>query len=208
MKIAVSYLSSNNYLDCIKKINESNADFIHVDLCDGKYVNTKNFEIKDTIKLLKNSKKPLNIHLMVANPKKIIKYFKNLNVESITIHNLSNSEKILNYIKKKGYKCGIALNPNENIDLIKDYLNLIDELLIMSVVPGKGGQSFINNTLEKIDNINSIKNSYHFITAIDGGINNETIKLLKDKNIDLVISGSYITNSKDYNETINKLKKI
>lgn len=208
MKIAVSYLSSNNYLDCIKKINESNADFIHVDLCDGKYVNTKNFEIKDTIKLLKNSKKQLNIHLMVANPKKIIKYFKNLNVESITIHNLSNSKKILNYIKKKGYKCGIALNPNENIDLIKDYLNLIDELLIMSVVPGKGGQSFINNTLEKIDNINSIKNSYHFITAIDGGINNETIKLLKDKNIDLVISGSYITNSKDYNETINKLKKI
>lgn len=208
MKIAVSYLSSNNYLDCIKKINESNADFIHVDLCDGKYVNTKNFEIKDTIKLLKNSQKPLNIHLMVANPKKIIKYFKNLNVESITIHNLSNSKKILNYIKKKGYKCGIALNPNENIDLIKDYLNLIDELLIMSVVPGKGGQSFINNTLEKIDNINSIKNSYHFITAIDGGINNETIKLVKDKNIDLVISGSYITNSKDYNETINKLKKI
>ena len=208
MKIAVSYLSSNNYLECINKINESNADFIHVDLCDGKYVNTKNFEIKDTIKLLKNSQKPLNIHLMVANPKKIIKYFKKLNVESITIHNLSNSKKILNYIKKKGFKCGIALNPNENIDLIKDYLNLIDELLIMSVVPGKGGQSFINNTLEKIDNINSIKNSYHFITAIDGGINNETIKLLKDKNIDLVISGSYITNSKDYNETINKLKKI
>ena len=208
MKIAVSYLSSNNYLECINKINESNADYVHVDLCDGKYVNTKNFEIKDTIKLLKNSKKPLNIHLMVENPKKIIKYFKKLNVESITIHNLSNSKKILNYIKKKGFKCGIALNPNENIDLIKDYLNLIDELLIMSVVPGKGGQSFINNTLEKIDNINSIKNSYHFITAIDGGINNETIKLLKDKNIDLVISGSYITNSKDYNETINKLKKI
>ena len=94
MKIAVSYLSSNNYLECINKINESNADYVHVDLCDGKYVNTKNFEIKDTIKLLKNSKKPLNIHLMVENPKKIIKHFKNLNVESITIHNLSNSEKI------------------------------------------------------------------------------------------------------------------
>ena len=101
MKIAVSYLSSNNYLECINKINESNADYVHVDLCDGKYVNTKNFEIKDTIKLLKNSKKPLNIHLMVENPKKIIKYFKKLNVESITIHNLSNSEKILNY-KKEG----------------------------------------------------------------------------------------------------------
>ncbi|MGN1379529.1 MAG: ribulose-phosphate 3-epimerase [Bacilli bacterium] len=208
MKIAVSYLSSNNYLECIKKINESNADFIHVDLCDGKYVNTKNFEIRDTIKLLKKSQKPLNIHLMVANPKKIIKYFKNLNVESITIHNLNNAEKILNYIKKKGYRCGIALNPNESIDLIKNYLNLIDELLIMSVMPGKGGQSFITHTLNKIDEINNIKNNYHFLTAIDGGINNETIKLLKNKDIDLVISGSYVTNSINYNEAINEIKKI
>ena len=208
MKIAVSYLSSNNYLECINKINESNADYVHVDLCDGKYVNTKNFEIKDTIKLLKNSKKPLNIHLMVENPKKIIKHFKKLNVESITIHNLSNSEKILNYIKKKGYKCGIALNPNESIDSIRKYLNLIDELLIMSVIPGKGGQGFIDSTISKIDEINNIKNNYHFITAIDGGINNETIKLLKNKDIDLVISGSYIVNSIDYNKTINELKKI
>ena len=208
MKIAVSYLSSNNYLECINKINESNADYVHVDLCDGKYVNTKNFEIKDTIKLLKNSKKPLNIHLMVENPKKIIKHFKKLNVESITIHNLSNSEKILNYIKKKWYKCGIALNPNESIDSIRKYLNLIDELLIMSVIPGKGGQGFIDSTISKIDEINNIKNNYHFITAIDGGINNETIKLLKNKDIDLVISGSYIVNSIDYNKTINELKKI
>ena len=208
MKIAVSYLSSNNYLECINKINESNADYVHVDLCDGKYVNTKNFEIKDTIKLLKNSKKPLNIHLMVENPKKIIKYFKKLNVESITIHNLSNSEEILNYIKKKGYKCGIALNPNESIDSIRKYLNLIDELLIMSVIPGKGGQGFIDSTISKIDEINNIKNKYCFITAIDGGINNETIKLLKNKDIDLVISGSYIVNSIDYNKTINELKKI
>ena len=208
MKIAVSYLSSNNYLECINKINESNADYVHVDLCDGKYVNTKNFEIKDTIKLLKNSKKPLNIHLMVENPKKIIKYFKKLNVESITIHNLSNSEKILNYIKKKGYKCGIALNPNESIGSIRKYLNLIDELLIMSVIPGQGGQGFIDSTISKIDEINNIKNKYCFITAIDGGINNETIKLLKNKDIDLVISGSYIVNSIDYNKTINELKKI
>lgn len=208
MKIAVSYLSSNNYLECINKINESNADYIHVDLCDGKYVNTKNFEIKDTIKLLNNSKKPLNIHLMVANPKKIIKYFKKLNIESITIHNIKNVDKILKYLKKKGYKCGIALNPNESIDSITKYLNLIDELLIMSVIPGKGGQGFIDSTLTKIDEINNIKDNYHFITAIDGGINNETIKLLKNKGIDLVISGSYIVNSIDYNKAINEIKKI
>ena len=208
MKIAVSYLSSNNYLECINKINESNADFVHVDLCDGKYVNTKNFEIKNTIKLLNNSKKPLNIHLMVANPKKIIKYFKKLNIESITIHNIKNADKILKYLKKKGYKCGIALNPNESIDSITKYLNLIDELLIMSVIPGKGGQGFIDSTISKIDEINNIKNKYCFITAIDGGINNETIKLLKNKDIDLVISGSYIVNSIDYNKTINELKKI
>lgn len=208
MKIAVSYLSSNNYLECINKINQSNADYIHVDLCDGKYVNTKNFEIKNTIKLLNNSKKPLNIHLMVANPKKIIKYFKKLNIESITIHNIKNADKILKYLKKKGYKCGIALNPNESIDSITKYLNLIDELLIMSVIPGKGGQGFIDSTLTKIDEINNIKDNYHFITAIDGGINNETIKLLKNKGIDLVISGSYIVNSIDYNEAINEIKKI
>ena len=78
----------------------------------------------------------------------------------------------------------------------------------MSVIPGKGGQGFIDSTISKIDEINNIKNKYCFITAIDGGINNETIKLLKNKDIDLVISGSYIVNSIDYNKTINELKKI
>ena len=208
MKIAVSYLKSDNYKKCVERINNSNADYIHVDMCDGKYVETKNFTISELTKLLKNASKPLDIHMMVKDSMKYIDDLAMLNVDTITIH--IDSEKpfeVIDYIQSIGLKAGIAINPNQDINMLKPFLNIIDQVLVLSVYPGKGGQTFIPETIDKIVKINEIKNNYHFITAVDGGINDETIHCLDNQNIDLIISGSYITDSADYNEKINTLKQ-
>ena len=206
MKIAVSFLKSNNYKECIKKINKTKCDYLHVDMCDGNYVEDKNFTIKPLIDTLNVSTKPLDVHMMVKDPLKYIDKLAMLNIETITIHiDCNDSLKTVDYIKSIGIKAGIAINPNQDVSLLKPYLEKVDEILIMSVVPGKGGQVFIESTLDKIDLINSFKKDYHFITAVDGGINGNTIQLLKDKNIDLVISGSFITQSDDYDSAIKLL---
>ena len=206
MKIAVSFLKSDNYKECIKKINKSKCDYLHVDMCDGKYVEDKNFTITPLIDTLKVSTKPLDIHMMVKDPIKYIDELAMLNVETITIHiDCNDSLETIDYIQNIGIKAGIAINPDQDVSLLEPYLENVDEVLIMSVVPGKGGQSFIESTLDKIDLINNIKSNYHFITAIDGGINGETINFLKDKDIDLVVSGSFVTQSDDFDNAIKML---
>ena len=206
MKIAVSFLKSDNYKECIKKINKTKCDYLHVDMCDGKYVEDKNFTITPLIDTLKVSTKPLDIHMMVKDPIKYIDELAMLNVETITIHiDCNDSLETIDYIQNIGIKAGIAINPDQDVSLLEPYLENVDEVLIMSVVPGKGGQSFIESTLDKIDLINNIKSNYHFITAIDGGINGETINFLKDKDIDLVVSGSFVTQSDDFDNAIKML---
>ncbi|MBE6155862.1 MAG: ribulose-phosphate 3-epimerase [Firmicutes bacterium] len=210
MKVAVSYLKSDNKKKCIEKIDASIADFIHVDLCDGKYVEAKNFTIGEITKLLKNAHKPLDVHLMVKEPLKYIDDLALLNINTVTIHldGCKEPKETIDYIKSIGLKVGIAVNPDEEIDILKSYLPLIDEVLIMSVVPGKGGQKFMPEVLQKFAELNILKNDFHFFTAVDGGINEETINYLKDLQVDMVVSGSYITDSEDYNENIKKLKAV
>ncbi len=209
MKIAVSFLKSDNYKKCIEMINQTSGDYLHVDMCDGKYVESKNFTISELVKLLKVSTKPLDIHMMVENPMKYIDELALLNIQTITIHiDCCNKPlEVIEYIKNMGIQAGIAINPDQDVDLLKPFLELVDEVLIMSVVPGKGGQSFIESTLDKIDLINELKAKYHFLTGIDGGIDNQTIELIKDKNIDVVVSGSFITCSDNYDMAINMLRR-
>ncbi|MBQ6840998.1 MAG: ribulose-phosphate 3-epimerase [Bacilli bacterium] len=208
MKVAVSYLKSDNYKKCIAKIDESKADFIHVDLCDGKYVEAKNFTTSEVTKLLSFTRKPLDIHLMVQEPIKYIDALALLNVSTITIHldGCKDPAHTIEYIKSMGLKIGIAINPDESIEILTPYLNDIDSVLVMTVVPGKGGQTFMTEVLPKFDELNNIKDNYHFIIAADGGINGETISCLKEKKVDLVVSGSYVTNSEDFDESISNLK--
>lgn len=212
MKIAVSFLSSNDYQECIQKINSSTADYLHVDMCDGKYVATSNFVLNKLIKLLSLSTRPLDIHLMTMNPEKYIEALAYLNVDTFTFHLNSNKDPMntIKLVKSMGLKVGIALNPDEDIDLIMPYLKDLDQVLIMSVVPGKGGQPFMPEVLNKITKLNELKDDFHFITAIDGGIKAETMELIKPYYIDKIISGSYITNNEtdDYNLYINELKKL
>lgn len=208
MKIGVSYLKSDNYERCIKKINKTDADVLHVDMCDGKYVESKNFEIDSLINLLECSTKKLDVHLMVQNPIEYIRKMKHLNVETFTVHLKTSSKLIdtLKEIKSMGFKCGIAINPDEEISSINPYLGLIDRVLIMSVFPGKGGQKFIPEVLNKVSSVNKIKDKYSITTSIDGGVNLSTIEYLKGYNIDLIITGSYITLSNDFQKSISDLR--
>ena len=205
--ISVSFLKSKlNKKDTIKKINESIADAIHVDLMDGLYVRTNNFTIKEVIDDLKDTFKPLDIHLMVNNPEKYIKDLAILKPMIITFHlnTTSNIDEVINMIKDYNIKVGIAINPDEDVNLLNNYIDKIDYVLIMSVYPGKGGQTFIKDVLEKLK---YLKNK-NVLIGIDGGINEESIKYLKDYHIDNIISGSFICMSDDYNKQIEILKNV
>lgn len=205
MKISVSYLSSKyDKKTTLKMIENSSADLLHVDLMDGKYVENKNFTINEVINSFKNISLPLDMHLMVDNPDKYIKNFSMLNLEYITFHpkTSKNVKKTIELIKSIGVNVGIAINPDEDINIINDYINEIDLVLIMSVVPGKGGQKFIPEVLDKIDYLTDSE----VLISVDGGINEESIELLKNKRIDILVSGSYICNSDNFDQQIKKIR--
>lgn len=203
--IAVSYLKSKfNKLETIKKIDESNANFIHVDLMDGVYVENNNIE--NYLEGLENTNKPLDVHLMVNKPLKYIDDLAKLNTKTITFHldSLDNPLEVINKIKRYNIQVGIAVNPSDDINILDNYYKLIDYVLIMSVVPGLGGQEFIKAVLDKV----KFLQDKNILIGIDGGINNETIKYLKDYKIDIIVSGSYVCMSDNFNEQIEKLNIV
>ena len=208
MRLSVSILSSDNRIECIKKLNNTNIDYFHIDIMDGKFVDNKELPINEVNKLSKYMEKPLDIHLMVERPLDYINNLNNENIRNITIHEEINGDKIkiINRIKDKGYKAGLSIKPNTDISKLIPYLDYIDIILIMSVEPGLGGQKFIPETVEKIDNLNKLLNNYNknIEIEVDGGINNQTIKLLKNK-INISVVGSYITKSDNYQDKINNL---
>jgi len=203
--ISVSYLKSKYEKDeTIFKINESNADLVHVDLMDGLYVPNKNFTILDLLDDLSKVTKPLDVHLMVNNPEEYLETLIKFEPQIITFHldSTKNPIEVINKIKDNNIKVGVAINPNEDISILNDYISLIDYVLIMSVYPGKGGQEFIPDVLEKV----KMLENKNILIGIDGGINKDTIKYLKNYKIDIIISGSYVCMSDNYNESINLLK--
>ncbi len=208
MKISVSFLSSKyNFKETIEKINNSKADFLHVDVMDGKFVENKNFDKEELSNLLSISKKPLDIHLMVNDPINWISYLQNLNIDCLTIHQevLKNNDGVIKLIKEKDIKVGLAINPETKIESFISYLEKIDRILVLSVNPGKGGQQFLTSQVKKINKLKELQTKYDFELEVDGGINDKTIKLIP--NIDIIVSGSYICNSDDFDGQINNLIK-
>lgn len=203
IKVSTSILTCNNRIQATEELNKTNTDYIHIDYMDGIFVDNKEFTIEEIKTLSKISTKKLDIHIMAENPEPIIQELKGLNIEYITIHYEINKplNKIINLIHNQGYKCGISIKPKTNPKNIIEYLKKIDLVLIMSVEPGKGGQKFIPDVLNKIKELKQ----NNLIIEIDGGINDTNIEELK-KIIDIVVVGSYITNSSDYNKQINNLK--
>ena len=203
--IAVSFLKSKYERgETLQKIMASDADLIHVDLLDGIYAGENNLQIDELVKELANTEKKLDIHLMVKEPLEYIKQLINLNIWAITFHldATSNPKEIIEYVKSQNIKVGIAINPDEDIHILDKYFDLIHYVLIMSVYPGKGGQEFIPDVLEKIPYLYD-KN---VLIGIDGGINNNTIKYLDGYQVDNIVSGSFICMSDDFNKQINLLK--
>lgn len=203
IKVSTSILTCNNRIQATEELNKTNTDYIHIDYMDGIFVDNKEFTIEEIKTLSKISTKKLDIHIMAENPEPIIQELKGLNIEYITIHYEINKplNKIINLIHNQGYKCGISIKPKTNTKNIIEYLKKIDLVLIMSVEPGKGGQKFIPDVLNKIKELKQ----NNLIIEIDGGINDTNIEELKNI-VDIVVVGSYITNSSDYNKQINNLK--
>ena len=204
--IAVSFLKSKyERSNTIQKIDESIADLIHVDLLDGIYAGENNLQIDELLKELSNTKKKLDIHFMVKEPLEYIKKLINLNIWAITFHldATTNPKKTIEYIKSHNIKVGIAINPDEDIHILDKFLDLIDYVLIMSVYPGRGGQSFIKEALNKIPYLYN-KN---VLIGIDGGINENTIKYLDNYQIDNIVSGSFVCLNDDFDKQIAMLKK-
>ena len=211
MKVSVSILSNSiKPVDIVKKLDNTKADYIHIDIMDGKFVENKTWTVSEIKKITSCSKLPLDVHLMVENPSKYIEEFALLNTNYIAFNYeaVKDIDKIINEIKKYGLKVGIAINPETSEEVVFPYLSRIDEVLIMSVHPGKSGQSFIESTLDKIERLKNeiLRQNVKTIISVDGGINDETGELCVQKGVDTLVSASYI--HKDIINNINTLKKL
>lgn len=208
MKISATFLSSSNVPVDLRKLNETDVDYIHVDVMDGKFVPNKTMPFREMRNIYKYTDKRLDVHLMVDDPKKYIPLYAELNTEYITFHVevMEHIEECLELIKSYGIKCGLALRPSTPVKSLVPYLPLLDLVLVMSVEPGKGGQKFISSSQGKIEEVRALLDSYHSkaVINVDGGINNET----KDKcqECDILTSGSYIINSESFQQRIDSLR--
>lgn len=204
MKLSCSYLSSDDKEKTIKELNESKTDYIHLDIMDGIFVKEETLDFNTLRNYFYENKKKLDIHLMVKNVKLYTDLYSLLNPEFITFHiEVGNTLELINYIKNKNIKVGIAIKPNTNVEVLKPYIDKIDLVLIMSVEPGYGGQKFIEKTIEKITKIRNMKKN--IIISMDGGINKDNINKIKEKEVDMCVIGSYITKS-NIKEKIIELK--
>ena len=210
MKISVSILKEkDNIKETIEKINLTDADYIHIDVQDNTYTSNISFPISDLNNINEYNNKKIDIHLMCNDPYNLIEDYSKLNPEYITfqIEAVSNVYKCIQMIKNKGIKVGIAISPETDVNKIIEYLPYIDLVLVMSVVPGLGGQSFINTTSYKMEELYNLKDRYNFIVSADGGINDKTINII-NKYVDMVVSGSFITDSNNFQDRINMLKQL
>lgn len=208
MEIAVSFLKSKFALnDAIRKINNTSANYTHVDLMDGEFVKEKT-DTEKIINSLKAAKKPLEVHLMMndASLHNILPSIYELKPKYIIVHaEINDLEFFISDIKNHGIGVGLAINPDTLVSSISDYIKDVDEVLVMSVYPGLGGQKFIEETTTKLASLKELQKENNFIIAVDGGINNETISKV-DNLANRVISGSYVCLSDDFESKIESLR--
>ncbi len=208
--ISVSFLTSKDIPKTLKKLNDTNAEFIHLDVMDGKYVNNKTLPFSEMKHIYEFTDKRLDVHLMVESPSKYIKNYASLNTEYISIH-LDTKEDLLanlKLIKSYGIKAGIAINPDEEVSLLIPYLPYIDLILVMGVNPGMGGQKFISKTIDKLKELRVLKKEYpnfKFKVSVDGGVNDVVASKIINYT-DILVSGSYVLDSDDYQKQINSLR--
>ena len=208
MKIAASFLDIKEpKIDELNYLDSLDIDYIHLDVMDGVFVENKTYTYEEFYDITRFTTKPKDVHLMVSDVKTNIDEFSKMNPRFITFHYEAVSEvgSVINYIKELGIRVGMSIKPTTDVSEIVDYLDYLDLVLVMSVEPGRGGQTFIEDSVKKIDQLYALREekNYHYQIEVDGGINDETIK--KCNNADICVVGSYIT-KQDYKEAIRKLR--
>ena len=212
MKVAVSFLKIKDDLEgALKKIEVTDCDYIHVDMMDGIFVPSLNYSVADIRKLFKNINKKLDVHMMCSSPNKYIKDFAKVpNLEYLTLHFEAHRKPIdvINMIRHAKLKVGIAINAETKVHKIIPMLAHIDQVLVMSVKPGEGGQAFLPEVLYKIETLKEVReqNHYHYIISVDGGINRETALLCKEAGADMVIGGSFVCMQENFQKQIDQLR--
>ena len=206
--LSVSILGiKENIEENIKKLDKMDIDFFHIDIMDGVFVSNKTWDY-DQIEFIKTANVKKDVHLMVEDVKKYIDEYVNLNPDIITFHYEATSDAIelINYIHKFNIKAGISIKPDTPVSVLNDILKYVDVVLVMSVEPGAGGQSYIENSTNKINDLKKIRslNNYSYLIEVDGGINDITKEYAK--NADIFVVGSFITKG-NYEEQIRKIQE-
>ena len=196
----------------IEMVNNSQADWFHLDIMDGVFVPNISYGLPVIEQINKIAKKPLDVHLMIVDPDRYIEAFKKAGADILTVHYeaCTHLHRTIQNIHSHGMKAGVSLNPHTPVSVLEDIIQDIDLVLLMSVNPGFGGQSFIENTYSKIEKLKALvaEKNTELIIEIDGGVNDETGKKLVDAGADALVAGSYVFNSTSPENTIDLLKNL
>lgn len=208
-------LLSANFADLNSEMewfNQSTADWLHIDIMDGVFVPNISFGFPVLKHVSKISKKPLDVHLMIVQPEKFISEVKDLGAYIMNVHYEAcpHLHRVIGQIKEAGMKAGVTLNPATPVSVLEDIIEDVDLVLLMSVNPGFGGQKFIPHTTEKVRKLRQMIDSTDSkaLIEVDGGVNYETGKLLKEAGADVLVAGSYVFNSEDPSATCSLLSSL
>ena len=212
--IAPSVLAADfaNLQRDIEMINQSEADWFHIDIMDGVFVPNISFGMPVLEAITKHAKKTIDVHLMIVDPDRYIKTFADLGATILTVHYeaCTHLHRTLQAIKAEGMKAGVALNPHTNVALLEDVIKDIDLVCVMSVNPGFGGQSFIENTYSKVEKLKEliIRKNASTLIEIDGGVTDKNAKQLVQSGADVLVAGSFVFRAEHPINTIASLKKV
>ncbi|MGL9894587.1 MULTISPECIES: ribulose-phosphate 3-epimerase [Enterococcus] len=213
MKIAPSILSADfaNLQTDIERVEKGGADYIHVDVMDGQFVPNITFGSNVVQAIRPVTKLPLDVHLMIINPENYIADFAKAGSDIITVHveSTPHIHRAIQMIKDLDVKAGVVINPGTPIEMIKHVLPLVDQVLVMTVNPGFGGQSFITETVDKIAELAELRkvNDWTYQIEVDGGIVPETAKICHEAGADVFVAGSFVYSAEDPAAQIDQLKK-